>query len=92
LTVASPVIMPTFSGPRTWQRDLNWRARATSDFPEPVGGVEDDFVGGEEFEDGFFLVVVGLGVCGGEVVEEDVEDIVRGGVFGEILAAEPADT
>jgi hypothetical protein len=56
------------------------------------GGVEDDVVAGEEFEDGFFLVVVGLGVCGGEVVEEDVEDIVRGGVFGEILAAEPADT
>ena len=56
------------------------------------GGVEDDFVGGEELEDGFFLVVVGLGGGGGEVVEEDVEDIVRGGVFGEILAAEPADT
>jgi hypothetical protein len=52
--------MPTFSGPRTWQRernfslaraligtvyyerrpwqrDLNWRARATSDFPEMAG-------------------------------------------------------
>ena len=52
------------------------------------GCVEYDVVAGEEFEDGFFLVVVGLGVGGGEVVEEDVEDVVRRGVFGEILAAE----
>ena len=49
---------------------------------------EDDVVAGEKFEDGFFLVVVGLGVSGGEVVEEGVEDVVRRGVFGEILAAE----
>lgn len=34
-------------------------------------GVEDDVVAGEEFENGFFLVVVGLGT--GEVVEEGVE-------------------
>ena len=67
---------------------MNWSARATSDFPEPVGGVEDDVVAGEEFEDGFFLVVVGLGAGGGEVVEEGVEDIVRGGVFGKVLVAE----
>ena len=52
------------------------------------GGVEDDVVAGEEFEDGFFLVVVGLGVGGGEVVEEGVEDLVRGRVLGKILAAE----
>jgi hypothetical protein len=37
-------------------------------------------------------VVVGLGAGGGQVVEEGVEDVVRSGVFGEILAAEPADT
>ena len=49
---------------------------------------EDDVVAGEKFEDGFLLVVVGLGVSGGEVVEEGVEDVVRRGVFGEILAAE----
>ena len=48
-------------------------------------GIEDDVVAGEKFEDGFFLVVVGLGVSGGEVVEEGVEDVVRGGVFGEIF-------
>ena len=69
---------------------MNWRASATRDFPEPVGGVEDDVVAGEEFEDGFFLVVVGLGVGGGEVVEENVEekveDVVRGRVFGEGLS------
>ena len=52
------------------------------------GGVEDDVVASEKFENGFLLVVVGLGVGGGEVVEEGVEDVVRGGVFGEILAAE----
>ena len=57
-------------------------------FPGAGGGVEDDVVAGEELEDGFFLVVVGLGAGGGEVVEEGVEDVVRGGVFGEILAAE----
>jgi hypothetical protein len=33
-------------------------------------------------------VVVGLGVGGGEVVEKGVEDVVRGGVFGKILAVE----
>jgi hypothetical protein len=33
-------------------------------------------------------MVVRLGVRGGEVVEEGVEDVVRGGVFREILAAE----
>jgi hypothetical protein len=49
------------------------------------GGVEDDVVADEEFEAGFFLMVVGLGACGGEVVEEGVEDFVRGGVFGEVL-------
>jgi hypothetical protein len=52
------------------------------------GGVEDDVVAGEELEDGFFLVVVGLGGGGGEVVEENVEDVVRRGVFREILTAE----
>ncbi len=57
-------------------------------FPGAGGGVEDDVVAGEELEDGFFLMVVGLGAGGGEVVEESVEDVVRGGVFGEILAAE----
>ncbi len=54
-------------------------------FPGAGGGVEDDVVAGEEFEDGFVLMVVGLGVRGGEVVEEGVEDVVRGGVFGEIF-------
>jgi hypothetical protein len=34
------------------------------------------------------LVVVGLGVGGGEVVEEGVEDVVRGWIFGEVLSAE----
>ena len=57
-------------------------------FPGAGGGVEDDVVAGEEFEDRFFLVAVGLGAGGGEVVEEDVEDVVRAGVFGEVLAAE----
>ena len=57
-------------------------------FPGAGGGVEDDVVAGEKFEDGFFLVVVGFGVGGGEVVEEGVEDVVRAGVFGKILAAE----
>jgi cell division GTPase FtsZ len=33
-------------------------------------------------------VVVGFGVGGGEVVEKGVEDVVRGGVFGEVFAAE----
>ncbi len=47
-------------------------------FPGAGGGVEDDVVAGEEFEDRFFLVVVGLGVGGGEVVEKGVEDVVRG--------------
>ena len=57
-------------------------------FPRTGGGVEDDVVAGKEFENGFFLVVVGLGVRGSEVVEEGVEDVVRGGVFGEVFAAE----
>jgi hypothetical protein len=57
-------------------------------FPGAGGGVEDDVVAGEEFENGFFLVVVGLGAGGGEVVEECVEYVVRGRVFGEVLAAE----
>jgi len=57
-------------------------------FPGTGGGVEDDVVAGEELEDGFFLVVVGLGAGGGEVVEEGVEDVVRRGVFGKVLAAE----
>ena len=57
-------------------------------FPRAGRGVEDDVVAREELEDGFFLVVVGLGVGGGEVVEEGSEDVVRGGVLGEILAAE----
>jgi hypothetical protein len=57
-------------------------------FPGAGGGVEDDVVAGEEFEDGFFLVIVWLGVGGGEVVEEGVEDVVRSGVIGEVLAAE----
>ena len=33
-------------------------------------------------------MVVGLGVGGGEVFEERVEDVVRGGVFGKVFAAE----
>ena len=57
-------------------------------FPGAGGSVEDDVVASEEFENGFLLVVVGLGAGGGQVVEEGVEDVVRGGVFGEILAAE----
>ena len=57
-------------------------------FPGAGGGVEDDVVAGEEFEDGFFLVIVGLGTGGGEVVEESVEDVVRAGVFREIFATE----
>ena len=57
-------------------------------FPGAGGGVEDDVVAGEELEDGFFLVVVGFGAGGGEVVEEGVEDVVRGGVFREVLAVE----
>ena len=57
-------------------------------FPGAGRGVEDDVVAGEEFENGFFLVVVRLGVGGGEVVEEGVEDVVRSGVFGEVLVAE----
>ena len=52
------------------------------------GGGEDDFVAGEELADGFFLVVVGLGVGVCQIIEEDVEDVVRSGVFGEILVAE----
>ena len=51
------------------------------------GGVQDDVVAREELENGFFLVVVGLGAGGGEVVEKGVEDVVRGGVFGEVFAA-----
>ena len=46
------------------------------------GGVEDDVVAGEEFENGLFLMVVGFDFRGAEVVEEGVEDVVRGGVFG----------
>jgi len=57
-------------------------------FPGAGGGVEDDVVAGEEFEDGFLMVIVRLGVRGGEVVEEGVEDVVRGGVFREVLVAE----
>ena len=57
-------------------------------FPGAGGGVEDDVVAGEEFEDGFFLVVVGLGAGGGEVVEEGVEDVVRRWIFGEVFATE----
>ena len=60
-------------------------------FPGAGGGVEDDVVAGEEFEDGFFLVVVGLGVGVCQVIEENVADVVRGGVCGEILAAERGD-
>jgi hypothetical protein len=51
------------------------------------GDVQDDVVAREELENGFFLVVVGLGAGGGEVVEKGVEDVVRGGVFGEVFAA-----
>ena len=51
-------------------------------------GVEDDVVAGEELEDGFFLVVVGCRVGGGEIIEENVKDVVRGGVYGEIFSAE----
>ena len=47
-----------------------------------------DELTGEELEDGFFLVVVRLGASDGEVVEKGVEDVVRGGIFWEILAAE----
>ncbi len=57
-------------------------------FPGAGGGVEDDVVAGKEFEDGFFLVVVGLGAGGGEVIEEGVEDVVRGWVRRKVLAAE----
>ena len=57
-------------------------------FPGAGGRVENNIVAGEEFENGFFLVVVGLGVGGREVFEKNVEDAVRGGFFGEILAAE----
>ena len=57
-------------------------------FPGAGGGVEDDVVAGEELEDRFLLVVVRLGVGGGEVVEKGVEDVVRGGVFWEVFAAE----
>ena len=57
-------------------------------FPGAGGGVEDDVVAGEEFEDGFLLVVVGLGAGGGELVEEGIEDIVRGGVFRKVFTAE----
>ena len=67
---------------------LELQGEGDEGFAGAGGGVEDDVVAGEEFEDGFFLVVVGLGAGGGEVVEESVEDVVRGGVFGEILAAE----
>ena len=52
------------------------------------GGVEDDIVAGEEFEDGFLLVVVGCRVGGSQVFEENVEDVVRCGVFGEAFKAE----
>ena len=31
-------------------------------FPGSCGGIEDNIVAGEELEDGFFLVIVGLGV------------------------------
>ena len=51
-------------------------------FPGAGGGVEDDVVAGEEFENGFLLVVVGFGARGGKVVEESVEDVVRRGVRG----------
>ena len=57
-------------------------------FPGAGGGVEDDVVAGEEFEDGFLLVVVGLGAGGGELVEEGIEDLVRGGVFRKVFTAE----
>jgi hypothetical protein len=59
-------------------------------FSRAGGGIEDDVVTGEKFEDGFFLMVVGLGGGGGgrEVVEENIEDVVRGGVFREIFAVE----
>lgn len=52
------------------------------------GGIEDDVVAGEEFEDGLFLVVVGFDAGGDEVIEEGVEDVVRGGVRGEVGARE----
>ena len=57
-------------------------------FPGAGGGVEDDVVASEELEDGFLLVVLGLGVGGAEVIEEGVEDVVRAGGFGEVFAAE----
>ena len=57
-------------------------------FPGAGGGIENDVVPSKELEDRFFLVVVGLGAGGGEIVEEGVEDVVRGGVLREILAAE----
>ena len=49
-------------------------------FAGTSGGVEDDVVAGEEFEDGFFLVVVELDFSIREVVEKGVEDVVRGWV------------
>jgi len=67
---------------------LELESEGDEGFSGAGGGVEDDVVACEEFEDGFFLVVVGLDFGGGQVVEEDVEDVVRRGVFGEVLAAE----
>ena len=41
-------------------------------FPGSGGGVEDDVVAGEEFEDGLLLMVVGCRIGGGEVIEENI--------------------
>jgi hypothetical protein len=39
-------------------------------------------------DDSFFLVVVGLGPGGGEIVAEGIEDVVRKWAFGKVLSAE----
>jgi hypothetical protein len=44
---------------------LELEGKGDEGFPGAGGGVEDDIVVDEEIEDGFFLVVVGLGVRGG---------------------------
>ena len=75
-------------GAATLAERLELEGEGDQRFPGAGGGVEDDVVAGEEFEDGFLLVVVGFGAGGGEVTEENVEDVVRCGGFGEILAVE----
>ena len=57
-------------------------------FPGAGGGVEDDVVAREKLEDGFLLVVVGLGVGVCQIIEKGVEDVVRGWVWREVFAAE----